>query len=171
MSLSPIHADGSRILYFHSMSGITEFSVPTDVLQDSTLKKSEVYSNFRIVGTKGPLTQGPSSNIDPETCIDYFTQVNKNGIACWDITMELNPETFKLVAQDNTTLVFPQDITIDNESRKLYVLSNNLQKFIHDSFDPLATNFFITSADLETLTSLCKNNANRLIDLVKKTFP
>ncbi|XP_011708337.1 PREDICTED: protein yellow-like [Wasmannia auropunctata] len=160
MSLSPIYADGSRTLYFHSMSGITEFSVSTDVLQDN--QKSQVYSNFRIAGTKGQLTQGPSSIIDPKTCIDYFTQVNRNGIACWDITTELNPETFKLVAQDNTTLVFPQDIVIDNESRKLYVLSNNIPKFMNGNFDPLVTNFFITSADLETLTSLCKQTRTPL---------
>jgi hypothetical protein len=169
MSLSPINnnnnnTNGSRKLYFHPMSGITEFSVDTDILQDNELKKSGIYSNFHVVGNKGPLTQGPSSIIDSKTCINYFTQVNRNGIACWDITMELNPETFKLVAQDNTTLVFPQDVVIDNESRKLYVLSNNLQKFMYGSFDPLATNFYITSADLETLTCMCKdNNAVKVI--------
>lgn len=94
MSLSPFYANGSRTLYFHSMAGITEFSVLTDILQDNTLKKASVYSNFHIVGNKGPLTQGSSSIIDPNTCINYFTQVNRNGIACWDITTELNPETF-----------------------------------------------------------------------------
>jgi len=62
----------------------------------------------------------------------------------------------ELVAQDNTTLVFPQDVIIDNESRKLYVLSNNLQIFMQEDFDPLTTNFFITSLDLDTLTSMCK---------------
>ncbi|XP_012524490.1 protein yellow [Monomorium pharaonis] len=159
MSLSPICPNGSRTLYFHSMSGITEFSVATDILKDNKSNKSEIYDNFHIVGTKGPLTQGPSSIIDQKTCVNYFTQVNRNGIACWDMTTELNPDTFKLVAQDNTTLVFPQDITIDNVSRKLYVLSNNLQKFMQHSFDPSTTNFFITSTDLETLTSLCKANA------------
>jgi len=94
MSLSPIYANGSRVLYFHSMSGITEFSVPTDILQDNKSKRSEIYNNFHIVGTKGPLTQGPSSIIDPETCINYFTQINRNGIACWNIITKLNPETF-----------------------------------------------------------------------------
>lgn len=94
MSLSPIRNDGYRTLYFHPMSGITEYSVSTDVLQDSILKKSENYYNFHIVGNKGPLTQGPSSVIDPETCIDYFTQVNRNGIACWDTTVKLSPKTF-----------------------------------------------------------------------------
>ncbi|KAL0112547.1 hypothetical protein PUN28_012099 [Cardiocondyla obscurior] len=157
LSLSPVSVNKNRRLYFHAMSGITEFSVPTDVLQDDTLKKSVVYDHFQIVGTKGPRTQGSSSVIDPETCVNYFTQVNRNGIACWDTMTELNPETFKLVAQDNTTLVFPQDFAIDNESRKLYVISNNLQKFMGGSFDPKQTNFFITSADLETLTSICRD--------------
>ncbi|EFN73253.1 Protein yellow [Camponotus floridanus] len=158
MSLSPICGDGYRTLYFHAMSGITEFFVSTNILQDNTLKKWEDYANFHIVGNKGPLTQGPSSIIDSETSVDYFTQVNRNGIACWDTKVKLNPKTFKLVAQDNTTLVFPQDIAIDNNYRQLYVLSNNLQKFLHGSFDPLTTNFFITSADLGKLTTLCKNN-------------
>jgi len=76
------------------MSGITEFAVSTDVLQNSTLTKSKNYYNFHVVGTKGRLTQGPSSIIDPETCFDYFTQVNKNGIACWDTRTKLNPRTF-----------------------------------------------------------------------------
>lgn len=94
MSLSPINADGKRILYFHPVSGITEFSVSTDILQDDTLNKSRVYNNFNVVGVKGPLTQGLSSVIDQKTGINYFTQINRNGIACWDITKELKPETF-----------------------------------------------------------------------------
>lgn len=94
MSLSPICDDGYRTLYFHAMSGITEFSVSTSVLQDNTLKKGENHYNFHIVGNKGPLTQGPSSIIDSETCIDYFTQINRNGIACWDTTVKLSPKTF-----------------------------------------------------------------------------
>lgn len=94
MSLSPIRSDGNRTLYFHAMSGIHEFSVSTDVLKDDTLQKSSDYYNFHVVGNKGLLTQGPSSIIDPETCINYFTQVNKNGIACWNTKTKLTQETF-----------------------------------------------------------------------------
>ncbi|XP_032676731.1 protein yellow-like [Odontomachus brunneus] len=158
LSLSPIRSDGYRTLYFHAMSGITEFSVSTDVLQDDTLKKSDEYHNFHVVGNKGPLTQGPSSVIDPETCIDYFTQVNRNGIACWDTKTELTPETFKLVAQNNQTLVFPQDLAVDNMSRKIYVLSNNLPRFIHDRYNSSEPNFFITSADLDKLAFMCERD-------------
>ena len=94
MSLSAPQSDGYKTLYFHAMSGITEFSVSTEVLQDSTLKKSSSYDAFRVEGEKGPLTQGPTSVIDTSTGINYFTQVSKNGVACWDTSVELNPNTF-----------------------------------------------------------------------------
>lgn len=65
----------------------------------------------------------------------------------------------ELIAQNNKTLIFPQDIVIDDQSRKLYVLANNLPKFQRGSFDPSETNFFITSGDLDELAMLCKDNA------------
>jgi len=61
-------------------------------------------------------------------------------------------------------MVFPQDIIIDDMSRKLYVLSDNLQKFQFGNYDPSETNFFITSADLETLTFLCGMNIGQSLE-------
>lgn len=76
------------------MSGATEFSVSTEVLQDNTLKKSSNYYAFHIEGEKGPNSQGPTSVIDTKTGIDYFAQVNRNGVACWNTNVELDPYTF-----------------------------------------------------------------------------
>ncbi|KZC03773.1 Protein yellow [Dufourea novaeangliae] len=156
LSLSSPQTDEYRTLYFHAMSGITEFSVSTEVLQDDTLNKSKDYYAYKIEGSKGPNTQGPSSVIDPETGIDYFTQVNRNGIACWDTSLKLNPERFVLAADDNTTLVFPNDLSIDKVQKKLYVLSDNLPQFLFSRYDLKKRNFFVTSADLKKLTPLCK---------------
>lgn len=94
MSLSAPQSDGYKILYFHAMAGITEFSVSTEILQDQSLKKSGDYDAFHVEGEKGPNTQGPTSLIDTNTGIDYFLQVKRNGIACWDTSAELNPNTF-----------------------------------------------------------------------------
>ncbi|XP_043257888.1 protein yellow-like [Colletes gigas] len=156
MSLSPRRNDGYKTLYFHAMSGITEFSVSTEVLQDDTLAKSGSYQVFHVEGTKGPTTQGPSSLIDSKTCINYFTQVNRNGIACWDTNAKLNPDSFILAAQDNTTLVFPNDLSIDESNNMLYVLSDNLPQLLFSNFDNKEHNFFLTAASLEKLTALCK---------------
>ncbi|XP_017877314.1 protein yellow-like [Ceratina calcarata] len=156
LSLSEPQPDGYKTLYFHAMSGITEFAVSTEVLQDKTLKKSADYYAFRVVGNKGPKTQGPTSLIDARTGINYFIQVNKNGIACWDTSVALSPDTFVLAAQDNTTLVFPNDLSIDPTTNKLYVLSDNLPQFIFSNYDKEQCNFFITTANLDSLTSICK---------------
>lgn len=89
-----MQTDGYKILYFHAMSSIAEFSVSMEVLQDHTLEKSNDYYAFHFEGEKGPNSQGPSSVIDTNTGVDYFTQINRNGIACWDTNTELNPNTF-----------------------------------------------------------------------------
>ncbi|XP_076235248.1 yellow-f [Calliopsis andreniformis] len=159
MSLSEPQSDGHKILYFHAMSGITEFSVSTDVLKDSTLQKSSNYHAFHVEGIKGPRTQGPSSLIDPRTGIDYFAQVSRNGIACWDTSAPLNPDTFVLVAQDNTTMVFPNDLSIDPSCNTLYLLSDNLPQFLFSHYDLKKRNFFLTMANLDSLTPLCKKKA------------
>jgi len=62
-------------------------------------------------------------------------------------------------------MVFPQDIIIDNESRRLYVLSDNLQTFQSGNFDPSETNFFITRANLTTLTFLCTKEHGETIGI------
>ncbi|KAK1127848.1 hypothetical protein K0M31_003339 [Melipona bicolor] len=162
MSLSALQSDGYKTLYFHAMSGITEFSVSTEVLQDSTLKKSSSYDAFRVEGEKGPLTQGPTSVIDASTGIDYFTQVSKNGIACWDTSVELNPNTFILAAQDNTTMIFPNDLSIDRATNTLYVLSDNLPQHIFSQMDAKKRNYFVTAVNLDSLTQTCKKQDNKL---------
>ncbi|KAI4500680.1 hypothetical protein M0802_004272 [Mischocyttarus mexicanus] len=135
LALTPFQNDGYRTLYFHAMSSITEFYVSTEVLQDDTLNLSNNYYAYHIAGNKGPQSQGPSSVIDQKTQIAYFTQVNKNGISCWDTNVKLTPETFILIGQDNETMVYPNDLAIDSDSRKLYVLSDNLPKFEHSDLN------------------------------------
>ncbi|XP_003701307.1 yellow-f [Megachile rotundata] len=161
LSLSAPRNDGYKTLYFHAMSGITEFSVSTEVLQDDTLNKSSDYHAFRVEGGKGLNSQGPTSLIDTKTGIDYFTQVSKNGIACWDTSVPLDQDSFILAAQDNTTLVFPNDMSIDPSSNTLYVLSDNLPQFLFSDYDSKKRNFFLTMANLDSLTSVCKKrNSN-----------
>ncbi|EZA59456.1 hypothetical protein X777_00299 [Ooceraea biroi] len=72
----------------------------------------------------------------------------------------LHFDPLKQLIERNTTIIFPQDIAIDNKYRKLYVLSENLPRFQHDyeCYDPSRINFVITSANLDTLTFLCKMN-------------
>ena len=96
LALSAPDADGFKTLYFHSMSSNTEFSIPTKLIRDKeALAKPDYWKQARVEGNKGLNTQGTAMMMDPETNIIYFTQLNKNAIACWDTKMELNPDTFR----------------------------------------------------------------------------
>ncbi|KAK2576996.1 hypothetical protein KPH14_011958 [Odynerus spinipes] len=159
VALTPFQDDGYRTLCFHAMSGIREFCVSTEILKDDTLTLSRNFYAFHVAGEKGQDSQGPSSVIDQETRIAYFTQVHKNGISCWDTDVKLTPETFILAGQDNETMVYPNDLTIDYTSRKLYVLADNLPKFEHSNLNKIKGNYFITVASLDSLTKLCKSQA------------
>lgn len=161
LSLSALQTDGYKILYFHAMSSIAEFSVSTEVLQDHTLEKSNDYYAFHFEGEKGPNSQGPSSVIDTNTGVDYFTQINRNGIACWDTNTELNPNTFILVAENNTTMVFCNDLSIDRSTNTMYVLSDNFQQLLFSKYDAKKRNFFITMFDLDFLTNACKKKDDK----------
>ncbi|XP_015108627.1 protein yellow [Diachasma alloeum] len=162
MALSSPREDGSKTLYFHPMSSIHEFSVSTSLLKNQTaLADSHYWEEFHVEGNKGPKTQGTSSAIDTETGIIYFTQVNKNSVACWDTHEKLNPETFRVVAQDDNDLIFPNDIIIDPKTRKFYCLSDNLPVFIYSNYNFEETNFNIHSASLDDLTAACRAQIER----------
>ncbi|XP_011300266.1 protein yellow [Fopius arisanus] len=157
MALSEPKEDGSKTLYFHPFSGIHEFSVSTSLLKNQTALANPDYRNeFRIEGNKGAKSQGTSSAIDSETGIIYFTQVNKNAVACWDTHEQLNPDTFRVVAQDDNDLVFPNDIVIEPKSRKFYCLSDNLPAFLYSNYNFDETNFYVHSASLDDLTAACR---------------
>ncbi|XP_044595150.1 protein yellow-like isoform X2 [Cotesia glomerata] len=160
MALSPPKEDGSKTLYFHPMSGIHEFAVSTSLIKNQTaLADPKYWTQFYVVGNKGPLTQGTSSMYDLETGIIYFTQLNKNAVACWDTKMDLNPDNFRIVAQDNEKLVFPNDIIIEPKTRKFYCLSDNLPVLQYSEYDVNQTNFYIHVASLDDLTTACRAKA------------
>uniref|UniRef100_A0ABD2XG80 Bee-milk protein n=1 Tax=Trichogramma kaykai TaxID=54128 RepID=A0ABD2XG80_9HYME len=137
MAVSPKREDGSKTLYFHAFSAIREFSVPTHVLKNESLATAENYNLFKLEGVKGDLTQGTSSAMDLKNGIIYFAQINRHGIACWNINKPLSPETFSLIYQNAETMAFPNDIAVDLSSRKLYVMVSNVPKLMYNE---LATN-------------------------------
>ncbi|KAK0180094.1 hypothetical protein PV327_005771 [Microctonus hyperodae] len=160
MALSSPNENGSKTLYFHPMGGIHEFSVSTDLLKNQTaLADPHYWREFHIAGNKGPNSQGTSSMIDRDTGIIYFTQLNKNAVSCWDTHNELNPDTFRIVAQDDEKLVFPNDIIIEPKTKKFYCLSDKLQLLQYGKYNPEETNFYVHVATLDDLTAVCRQDS------------
>lgn len=95
-------------MFFHAGSSTKEFYVSTEVLQNKSLATNlENYFSFHLIGDRGEKTQATASYFDKKTKVLFMTQVNKNGIGCWNTKGPLRPDTFYLLVSDSKKLVFP----------------------------------------------------------------
>lgn len=132
VALSPARPDGHRLLYFHPMSSYREFCVPTRVLQNATAA-SDSYYEFAVLGSRGPDTQASASSLDEATGVLFYTQLNKDGVGCWNSyrhAAEYSADTNHLVASDSRALEFPNDLKVD-KTGTLWVISDRLPGFLY----------------------------------------
>ncbi|NP_001154968.1 yellow-f isoform X1 [Nasonia vitripennis] len=155
MAVSPHREDGSKTLYFHALSAIREFSVPTSVLKNESYATADNYYLFTMVGEKGPNSQGTSSTIDAETGIIYFSQINRHGLACWNTKVPLHPGSFNLITRDPENLAFPNDLAIEPASRKLYTLMSNVPKLMYERLGE-NNKFIVFYQSLDTVGHHCQ---------------
>lgn len=148
LALSKIKDDGFRTMYFHALSSTKEFSVSTEILRNKTLALDpHTYHDYHLEGERGEKTQASASYLDENTGVLFLTQVNKNGVACWNTKKELTPDTVGLIASDNEKLVFPNDLTVDKEGQ-LWVLSDRMPKFIYQELDYKEKNYRILKTQI-----------------------
>lgn len=83
----------------------------------------------------------------------FYTQVNRNGLACWNTQTkgdEYNPDTNALIAADNVTMIFPNDLKVDPKSN-IWMLSNRMPIFHYKTLDLNDVNFRIFKADTKEI--------------------
>lgn len=135
--------DGTRPVFFHAFSSTKEFMVSNRILQNETYSQSpDSYYDYKLMGDRGPNSQSSAEFYDAETGIIFYTQVNKDGVGCWNTAKPLNPDTQGLVDSDSDALVFPNDLKVDTEGN-VWVLSDRLPMFIFTSLDPEQYNYRI----------------------------
>lgn len=147
VALSPVKDDGFRTLYFHPLSSTREFSVSTHIVQNASIA-SDSYYEYKVLGSRGPNTQASGSSLDESTGVLFYTQVNKDGIGCWNSfrnTDEYSADTNYLIASDSQTLEFPNDLKVD-KTGTLWVLSDKLPMFLYKGLDSNVTNYRIFNA-------------------------
>lgn len=150
LSLSKTNKDGFRTLFFQPISGANTFSVSTQVLQNKHLiDHPDFYYFFSVEGRKGNHTQGSSMILDEETGVVFQTQINKNGIGCWNTFKLLNEDNFELFLENHEVLVYPNDLKIDNSTRKLYILVNKLPILFFGKFNTSDVNFRILGVNID----------------------
>ncbi|XP_035779571.1 L-dopachrome tautomerase yellow-f2-like [Anopheles albimanus] len=143
MAVGKRTTDGSRPVYFHAFSSTKEFMVPNVILKNESYAQSpQSYYDFKLLGDRGPNSQSSAEFYDTETGVIFYTQVNKDGIGCWNTAMPLNADTQGLVDSDSDALVFPNDLKVDSEGQ-LWVLSDRLPMFIFTSLDEEQYNYRI----------------------------
>lgn len=133
------------------MASTKEFSVPNYVLQNETRATSaDSYFDYALVGDRGTNGQATAEALHEKTNVLFYTQVNKDGIGCWNTNKPFNPDTQGLVDTDSDALVFPNDLKIDSNDN-LWVLSDRMPVFIYKKLKPDEFNYRILNGKISDL--------------------
>lgn len=163
LALSAPQEDGFKTAYFHSLSSTNEFSVSTKILRNKTLATDpHNFEEFKLLGSRGPNAQSTASFLDESTGVLFYTQVNRDGVACWNSkSKEYSPEYQHLVTSDDVTFIFPNDLKVDRESN-LWVLTDRLPVFIYRSLDTDSINVYIFKGSVKEIIkdTICEIREN-----------
>lgn len=117
-----------NLFNFHPFS-TSEFAVSTKVLQNEQStsrtdfqvcwcsKYTELnllfdIDSFQFLGMRGDEGQSATHEIDPQTGIIFYSQVQRNAIGCWNPNTPHTPDNFHILAQNNETMIYPSDVTV-----------------------------------------------------------
>lgn len=141
----------TRTIYFHALASTKEFSVPNFVLQNETRAlSSESYNDYSIVGDRGANGQSTAEFLDENSNVLVYTQINKDGIGCWNATKPYTPDTQGIIDSDSDALVFPNDLKIDPKGN-VWVLSDRLPTFIYKKLDTTQFNYRVLTGKVSEL--------------------
>ncbi|KAF7262847.1 hypothetical protein GWI33_003987 [Rhynchophorus ferrugineus] len=145
LALSPIDEENrDRLLYFHPLSSYREFFVKTSYLRNETQYDKGA---FQVVGQ----SRGPSSHISSSVMdnngIMYHLLVTQDSIGCWDSKKPYRRENLGILARSNETLVFPNDVRLDQDKKQsMWIVTNRLPYYLIEGLDTDAINFRVLSA-------------------------
>lgn len=147
LALSPIDGHKDRILFFHAMSSYREFFVKTSILRDSS-RVNDSATEFNLLGeSRGLYGQSSASAIDRRGVM-FYGLVSRDSIGCWDTRKPYRKKNTGVVAMNKETLIFPNDIKVDQELRQsVWVISNRLPMFQAGPLNPDDYNYRIMYAD------------------------
>jgi dopachrome tautomerase len=113
IALSQTKPDGYRTAFFHPMASRGEFTVSTRVLRNKQLASRRTHGNdFKFIGQRGPDSQSGNHHFDAQTKVMFFAEMQKNAISCWNIRDPLKGSNIHIVAQNNSTMIYPVDLTV-----------------------------------------------------------
>lgn len=140
MSLGKYHL-GDRPLYYHAMSASREFVVKTSVIRDP-LRVNNAVDEFKLLGeSRGPMGQVSASAVD-RNGVMFFNLISLDSIGCWDTRDEYKVDSLDIVAYNNVTMIFPNDLRIDNEVPQIvWIITNRLPLYQFNLINPNDYNY------------------------------
>lgn len=149
VALSKPKEDGYRTAFFHALASTKEFKVDTRTLQTKEADKRS-YHDFHLIGDRGDESQSSASFIQEDSGVMFYTQLQKDGVYCWNTNKDLVPENLVEIASDNDTMIFTNDLKVDTQGR-LWVLTDRLPTFIYRGLGEDETNYHIFSGKVDEI--------------------
>ncbi|CAH0397908.1 unnamed protein product [Chilo suppressalis] len=139
--------NGDRPLYYHSMSSSLEFYVSTSVIRDPTRVSNSV-SEFKLLGeSRGDEGQVSAAAVD-RNGVMFFNLISQDSIGCWNTLRPYRKENLYIVAKNNSTLVFPNDLRLDHEVPQTgWIITNRLPFYQFNLIDPNRYNYRVLFLD------------------------
>lgn len=150
LSLAPVDEYGERALFFRPMSSFNEFVVDTNILRNESIWQgywgAAPTAFAQLSGSRGPQGQSSTVGVD-RNGVQWFTLVVQDAIGCWDIRKPYDASNVGIVEQNSTTMVFPNDLKVDNElDQGVWVVSNRLPFYLYSTLDYNQINFRVLRA-------------------------
>lgn len=147
IALSPMnHHIKDRLIYFHPMSSFREFYAAASVVRNETGWK-DVKDAFKVLGqSRGKRGHASASAMDKNGIL-FYNLVSKDAVGCWDSRKPYKRPNQGIVGQNDTTMIFPNDLKIDQEHRQsIWIVTNRLPLYLYKGLDEDDVNFRIMSA-------------------------
>ncbi|XP_026320861.1 L-dopachrome tautomerase yellow-f2-like [Hyposmocoma kahamanoa] len=161
-ALTGAKKDGYRNLYVHPTSSTKQFKLSTKVLKQKNVEPEDIIDAVEVVGDRGPNTQSTACDYDPCTNVLFYTQLNKNGVGCWNLDKPFHGDNVHVLVSDCTLMEFPNDVKVDADCN-VWILSDRQSRFLYNTMNYSDVNYRIMSAPACMLIqgTTCENSKSR----------
>lgn len=134
---------GFRNAYIHAFAALSEYVVPTHILQNASLAtRSYQKDDFQYLGYRGDKMQSAMHDIDQQSGVMIFSANHQNAVGCWNLRTRFQQSNIDAVDRNDETMVYPSDLKVDSQSN-IWVLTNQIPVFVYGRLNENEYNYRI----------------------------
>lgn len=158
LALSPLSADGERILYFHSLASRVESRVPTSVIRNYELfhgnpdAEARSFVPFKLMRSSQAAAQAMDRN-----GVLYYGLMSDLALGCWNSLHypEFGGSNNEVIVYNPETLQFISGLKVIprlDKKEELWILTPSFQRVMTGTLSANRTNFRIQAGLVDVLT-------------------